>query len=145
MYHGTNSYGGSHSHEHQFHNIAHDIEQDLNHFIIYQYCDYAEVTNTYTDDARDEVYEEYGYECEASRTTYLEYNWFVEYETGEVITYDEQPELFEELCGQLVECIAGSYIDDIGDMWLWLDESETTDNAPQYHARLTHQSSETSV
>jgi hypothetical protein len=142
MLHGTNPYGSSHAHEHEFREYAGEIEADRNHFIVYEYCDYHEVTASYIDHSRDETYEEVGYECDVTRTTYLEYNWFVRYDTGKVIAYDEQPDLFEQLCAELEKCVAGERTEEIGDMWLTLDESATEDNAPQYHARLTYKSVE---
>jgi hypothetical protein len=144
MLHGTTPYEGNHAHEHNFRDHNSEIEADRNHFIVYDYCNYYEVTNSVTDHARDEVYEEVGYECETARTTYLEYNWFVRYDTGEVITYDEQPDLFEQLCAELEKCVAGERTEEIGDMWLTLDESATEGNAPQFHARLTYKSTEVS-
>lgn len=142
MYHGTTPYEGNHAHEHEFRRYDSEIETDRNHFIVYNYCDYHEVTASHTDYSRDETYEEVGYECDVTQTTYLEYNWFVRYDTGEVITYDEQPELFEQLCAELEKCVAGEVTDEIGDMWLTLDESATEDNAPEYHCRLTHKHTE---
>jgi 8-oxo-dGTP pyrophosphatase MutT (NUDIX family) len=45
------------------------VETDSDYLYVYEHCEYVEVTGTYTDDARDEVYEETGFECDERRTS----------------------------------------------------------------------------
>lgn len=44
-------------------------EFDGDYVYVYEHCDWVEVTGTYTDSARDEVYESTGMECNSTRTT----------------------------------------------------------------------------
>jgi hypothetical protein len=64
MYHGK-AYDDGTTHEHEWRTF--DTEREGILLYVYEECQFAEITGTYTDYARDEVYTETGYECDETR------------------------------------------------------------------------------
>lgn len=59
--------------KHEWHPENSDVEID-EYVYVYFHCNYAEVTDSFTDSKRDEVYYEYGAECEAQKTVTYDYD-----------------------------------------------------------------------
>ena len=81
------NFGGS-THEHEWEPVERDYPtlEDMA-VIFHERCVWAEVVNTYTDRQRDEVYHEYGRECDETRCRRFDLAYVTE------LTGDEYPEL----------------------------------------------------
>lgn len=105
----------SHNHEHEF-LIEEEptVEFDGEYVYVTVQCLHAPILDSVTDDERCETHYEHGPRCEARQKTYIRTSNPIGVDSGVVVTYDKNYDMWNEIMEELDPAIEEAAIDLVG-------------------------------